>query len=346
MFSSGWILSAALAVAPLLAAAQPAEPPLELPQWRLQWANDGMLRSDDQFTNGFLVQKHSALAPRLEATAGTPAFGKRLADALLPEDSALRYRESWGFGQNMQTPGDLREPKLILDDVPYVGMLAWTNTFVALNDERFTGFETLLGWTGPAALGEWTQKLVHALTGNVDPKGWHNQLDSEPILNLYYAKKRKILRLPHFDVALAFDAGLGNFFTFGQGAIEMRFGEMPQGFAFVPSPIGRGMNFDASMAQPDRNFLYGSLSVKTTGFLLSLQREGNLLRDRDSWTRFNTIQMEDQVSQLILGLHIERRRWGVHLNLWFSTDTIVDSTLSDETDVDNSFGTIAVEWRH
>lgn len=346
MMSSGWLLSAVLALTPLLAAAQSELLPLELPTWRLQWANDGLLRSDDQFTNGFLVQKHSALASRLEATTGTPAFGKRLAAVLLPEDSELRYRESWGFGQNMQTPGDLRERELILDDVPYVGMLAWTNTFVALNDDRFTGVETLFGWTGPAALGESTQKLVHALTGNVDPKGWDNQLASEPIVNFYYGNKRKMLRLPHFDIALTFDAGLGNFFTFGQGALEMRFGRMPDGFAFVPSPIGRGMNFDASMSQPGKKYLYGSLAVKTTRFLLSLQREGNRLRDDDPWIRFNTIRMEDQVSQLILGAHIERPRWGVHLNIWFSTDTIVDSTLSDETDVDNSFGTIAVEWRH
>jgi hypothetical protein len=54
---------------------------------------------------------------------------------------------------------------------------------------------------------------------------------------------------------------------------------------------------------------------------------------------------ERLVGQLILGFHIERERWGIHVNFWFSSDTLERNTLSTIEDPGNDFGTIMFEKR-
>ena len=44
--------------------------------WRFEFANDAFVDSDNQFTNGFALQKHSPIASSLDETTGTAAFGK------------------------------------------------------------------------------------------------------------------------------------------------------------------------------------------------------------------------------------------------------------------------------
>lgn len=313
--------------------------------WRLYWANDVLVKSDNQFTNGLSIEKHSPWFSRFDDTTGTPAFGKRLARALLPESNGLAYRESWGFGQNMQTPEDIGRADLITDDVPYAAMLGWANTFVAADDRRFTGFEMLFGWLGPGAFGGATQRLVHDGLGGDDPRGWDNQLDNEPIVNFYYMKKRKLVNARHFDVSVDFDAALGNFFSFGQGGLEMRVGRRPSGFAFVPGPIGRSMSYDATIRRSGERFLYGSLTLRATRLLLALPRQGNNFSDSNPWTELHTTEMEKRVGQIILGVHFEQPRWSAHLTYWRSTNTIERNSLTPIEDADNTFAAISFERR-
>jgi hypothetical protein len=303
------------------------------------------MHSDNQFTNGIAAQKHSALFASLNDTKGTPAFGKRLAAAFLPDSPDLNYREGWAVGQNMQTPEALELDELLPNDVPYVGMLGWTNSYIAFNDRRLTGFEMLFGYVGSAAFAEPIQGAIHGLTDSPDPKGWNYQLDSEALINLYYVQKRKVWRRPHFDGAISFDAALGNFFTHGQTALEMRFGNIPDGFAYTPTPIGRGMTINTRSSSANERRIYGSIVVRATRFLLALPREGNNFGSDNLWTRNNSIQMEKRVRQVVAGLHIDRGSWAYHLSLWLSSDTIKRATLRDNPDPRNDFVVFTFERR-
>lgn len=314
--------------------------------WQIEWHNDAFASSDNQFTSGISVRKHSDLAATLEGTSGTPAFGKTLARWFLPENSSLHYRESWTLGQNLQTPDDLDIEQIVLNDVPYVGMVGWSNAFTAFDDRGFTGFGLLLGWVGESAFGEEVQRAAHELVGETEPQGWDHQLDFEPLLNLYYMKKRKLWRLPSFDGAVGLDVAAGNFFSFGQIALEMRAGDAPRGFAFVPVPVGRGLDYDAKLLEPGEVYTYVSLVMRATGMVHALPRKGNSLRSDNEWTENNTIDMERLVGQVLLGVHHERERWGVHLNFWFSTDTVEDGDgLFPSENPRNSFGSVTFEWR-
>lgn len=313
--------------------------------WRVTLSNDGFVGSDDQFSSGLDVQRFSALYPSLAATSGTLATGKPLAGLFLPEDDTLRYREGWAFGQNIHTPDATGRPTLVTNDVPYMAMLAWQSSFTAFDDTRFTGFQWLVGWVGDEALGEEVQKTSHELFQAGDIDGWDNQLDSEPLVNLYYSKKHKLWRLSSFDGAVTADAALGNLVSFGQAGMEMRFGDMPKGFAFLPDPVGRGIDYDARLDTHGGPYLYGSLTVRGTGFLNSLRLQGNTFRNDNAWTQQNTIDMERLVGQAILGGHYETRSWGLHFVLLLGTDSVDPATLEPNASPQNSFGALVYEWR-
>jgi len=314
--------------------------------WQFEWHNDAFANSDNQFTNGSKLRLHSRLFEDLESTRGTPAIGKFLGRWLLPEDHTLHYRESWALGQNLQTPDDIATEDLILNDVPYVGMIGVSNSFAAFDENRFVGVGMMLGWTGDSTFGEQLQSAAHSVTGASDPKGWDNQLDFEPLVNLYYSRKRNLFRTRGVSISVGADLALGNFFTFGQVAADLRIGKAPRGFHYQPAPVGRAIEFDAALREPGQHYTYLSVTSRTTGIAFSIPRDGNLLRNGNEWTENNVIDPEPWVHQFVVGLHHERSRWGVHLAFWYSSDTVKDDRrLFPTEDPQNSFGTITVDFR-
>ena len=313
--------------------------------WRFEFANDVLFDSDNQFTNGFALQKHSPIASSLDATGGTAAFGKGLARHFLPNEEGLNYRESWSFGQNMQTPEDIENPDLILDDLPYVGLLGWSHSFVAFDDQRMSAFGWMLGVVGPASQADELQDAVHSAIDADEPLGWENQLDDEPVLSLFYSKKKKLWRNPSFDGAIAFNAAASNFMSYGELAMEMRFGRMPQGFAYIPNPLGRGLHFNATIPNNDQTAIYGTFALRATGFLVDMMREGNTFVDDNPWTENNVLDPENVIGQAFIGFNYERPKWALRFNFWFTTDTVDEDSLAGDEDPDNRGGTITIEWR-
>ena len=346
--STKWIatlvwVAAALACSPL--AAQEGTDYSQASTWRIEMANDVVFDSDNQFTNGFAIQKHGPAASSFDAMGGTAAFGKGLAKFFLPKGDGLTYRESWSFGQNMQTPDDIENPDIILDDLPYLGLLGWSNSFVAFNDERMSGFGWMVGVVGPASQADEVQDWFHNVISADEPLGWDNQLDDEPVLSFFYGKKKKLWRNPSFDGAVTFNAAASNFVSYGELALEMRFGRMPQGFAYVPDPIGRGLHFNATTLDNNQTAIYGTFIVRATGFLVDMLRDGNTFVDDNEWTENNTLDPEDFIAQAMVGFHYERPKWALRFNFWFTTDTVDADSLAGNEDPENRGGTITFDWR-
>jgi len=325
--------------------AQETQDPEQFSTWRFEFANDAVFDSDNQFTNGFELQKHSPIASSLEETGGTAAFGKALARVFLPDSDRLNYREAWSFGQTMQTPDEIENPYLILDDSPYMGMLAWSSSFIAFDDQRMTGFGWLVGLVGPDSFAEDVQKALHKFNGATDPVGWNNQLDNEPVLGFFYTKKRKIWRRRSFDTALAFTGSLSNFIAYGELAVEMRLGRLPEGFTYVPDPIGHGLHYQALLPSASRTAFYVSLIARGTGLAVNMPREGNTFVNDNPWTELNTIEPEDFVAQVFLVLNLERPRWALRMSFWKTTDFFKKVSLAPAADPENEVGTITLEWR-
>ncbi len=313
--------------------------------WRFEFANDVAFGSDNQFTNGFSVQRHSPLADSLSDVDSAWGFGRGLAGRILPEGSGLQYRHTLAFGQNMATPDEIEDPNLILDDLPYLGMLALESSWIALNDEELTGFGLTFGIVGEYSFAEDVQEAVHSLIDSDDPEGWDNQLDDEPILQAYYVRKGKFRNTKNFDIGYNFDASLGNFHTGIDAGIEMRFGRKPEGFAYIPDPIGRNMTYDAVLSRPGQgqSYFYGSAGIRAWAWAVFMPLEGNTLVDGNDWTDDNTIDPENVIGQFLFGVHYERPRWALHFTVALSTDNVDSDSLSP--DVENDFGWITFDWR-
>ena len=313
--------------------------------WRFEFANDVIFDTDNQFTNGWRLTKHSAAAQDLDDLEGVWQFGRWFADRVLPQDGGMNYRNAFTIAQNMATPEDLDDPDIILDDVPYSGFLAAEGSWIAFDDKRFTGFAVTAGLVGEYSLAQFFQETVHELIDATDPQGWEHQLDHEPVLNFHFMKKYKLWNTPNFDGAFNFDVSAGNYHTGVDLGLEMQIGRKPIGFTYVPDAVGRNMTYDATLGRADgRAEIYGTIAARVWAWALFMPLEGNYLVSDNEWTDNNTIEPENVIGQAIVGFHIVKPRWGLHFSWTFATDNVDPDTVAGGV-VDNDFGMITFDYR-
>jgi hypothetical protein len=104
------------------------------------------------------------------------------------------------------------------------------------------------------------------------------------------------------------------------------------------------MDYDATLLPNNSTRLYASVTLRATYFAWALPREGNLLVDNE-WTDRNTVDINRAVGQTVFGLHWVGPRFGAHLSLWLSTDTVEKDNLPSSEDPRNSFGSFMAEYR-
>ena len=326
-----------------LAQAKPEGVSVESATWRFEFDNDVFFGKDNKISSGWSLQRHSAVVESWDALGGIGRWG-----AVFPTlaKEGLVYRSGIAVGQVIQTPDDLSRSDLIEDDVPYAGVLALHASWYAFSDEEFRGFNIVVGVVGPLSLAEQTQKTIHKWIDGIEPKGWDNQLSTEPVINCTYMRKKKIWRMGNpagisFDAAINGDVGLGNLFTHAGVSLEMRLGRnMEGGFMSVPNPVGLDMYYMASLkpAYPEKASFYASLVLRGNVIVHTIFSDGNTFRDSHS------VDKEPLVGQVIGGLHYERKRWGIHFNGLISADT-VDTKKTFAAEGRECLGTIVVEWR-
>ena len=321
-------------------------PPLpgDFRTWRFTWDNDVVVKSDNQYTNGWSLQVHGAPDRSWAGAAGTPAFGKAMARWFLPDQrDNLNFREGWSVGQAIQTPNDLERKDPILDDVPYAAAIAAQNTWIAYDDRRLYGFGWLMGLVGPAALGDQTQNGFHALTGSDKARGWDNQLHNEPLINFYYESKWKLAGSSHGDIAGGVEAKLGNLVTAAAVTVEGRLGwHVPRGFMYTPDPIGRRLSYDALLPprEPTSWTFYASFAAGAGVLGYAEFYDGNLFHDSQS------IDHKTIGEAVVFGLHYQRWHWGFHLSLEHSTDVVSPLVARSETNPTDDYGSLMIEFRH
>ena len=320
---------------------------VESATWRFEYDNDIIFNKDNKISCGWSLQKHSAVAGSWETLADVPGFVRRWGKAIPTLTSeGLVYRAGIAIGQVMQTPDDLSRSDLIEDDVSYAGVITLQATWYAFNNDEFRGFEITAGVAGFPSLAEQTQKTMHKLLRSDDPKGWGNQLDFEPVININYMRKKKIWCQGNpagfsFGLATNGNVGLGNLFTQASVELEMRFGHnMSGGFVYVPDPIGLSMHYLASLKPENARAasFYASFVLRGSAFAHNIFLDGNTFRDSHS------VEKEPLVALAVVGLHYERYNWGIHFNVMISSDN-VDTTKAPAAEGRERLGTFDIEWR-
>lgn len=221
--------------------------------YSFHFENDLFADTDQQYTSGV---KFTAVTPDL-----TSAFRDRpelpdWARRLIPYIPFIRERGAnrtlaFSLGQNIYTPADVATSALVTTDRPYAGWLYFGTTFQTRDINRQDTFDVQFGLIGPYSFAEETQQLVHELRGILVPRGWDNQLRTEPGLVLAY---ERTWRLNLFgersgfssDVLPSLGAALGNVTTYASAGVQLRAGwNLPSDFGYSPIRPGGVTQVDA-----------------------------------------------------------------------------------------------------
>lgn len=233
------------------------------------WENDATRGSDRHYTQGAMLRY-------LSSDAATPPWLRRWSDHI-PDVSFTTEGLKFGleFGQQIHTPEDLEAVDVVKNDQPYAGWL-YLGTYLQRrgpSDSRvhLPVMEVLrldLGVIGPEAQGEGTQKVWHGR----DPRGWRNQLKTEPGLALRY-ERTYLWRQPHW----------GQFALDGLPCVEGAAGNVDVHFG-AKGTLRWGYNIPNTFEVPEKRtskgfgaYIFGSLGGRIVAHNIFL--DGNTWRD-------------------------------------------------------------------
>lgn len=187
----------------------------------LVWENDKFAGTDRDYTNG-------VRASWLSSEENMPAWTRAVADNL-PLAPEGHKRISIALGQSMFAPEDLKSTTLVPNEQPYAGWLYGSLGMVSDTGKTLDNVMLTVGVVGPLSGAEQTQKFIHRLTDSQDPKGWDNQLKTEPGIILTYERKwRGIIEASPFgigvDVTPHAGVNLGNINTDASVGATFRLG--------------------------------------------------------------------------------------------------------------------------
>lgn len=161
------------------------------------------------------------------------------------------------FGQNIYTPANIAIAAPQPYDRPWAGLLYGSRiarvSYVepSLAAQRQDLIEVSLGIVGPASLAREAQTVVHQLIGVGLPKGWDNQLSTEPVLQLRYDTALRWPRTDggHADVIARVRGNLGNALISLEAEATGRIGWNLSGFG-VPLIPSAAMSPALALAGP------------------------------------------------------------------------------------------------
>jgi hypothetical protein len=314
--------------------------------WRFEFANDGFVHTDNAFTSGWSLQRHSQQHDgwaEIEPSTFS-SWISRTIPGLGDRGDRIVKRAS-GLTQVIMTPEDISNPEPQPGDWPWAGALGWSESWYAYDNDRLNAFQIYVGILGPWAMAEQFQVPLHDLINADEPLGWDNQLESEPLVNLNYALKRKLVSGGEYDggfgtdMALGGKVGLGNFSTFADMTLEVRIGwGLPRGFVQSVDPPGRGIMLDPVVGVANTTQVYFSVKARVSATLYTVFLDGNSFGD----SPHPGVDYDRIGRSASFGFHIARKRWAAHFVL-NTYDELPFESVNPLTDM--SWGNVTLEYR-
>ena len=259
--------------------------------------NDSFFGTDRYYTQGTRLQY-------MHRPNSVPTFiGNTLTNFLPLGMSVERTRIGVAVAQEFYTPSHITGTAPILTDRPYAGWIHGSIILrrfgavdpipgLAVQDE----FEMDLGVVGPESLSEETQKWWHNLWGYAQPRGWDNQLKTEPVFQFYLTRAYRfgvetknywgLECIPHGKLAL------GSVYDYAEVGMTLRAGyNLPRDF--IRSPL------ESFSTQPSDNPPSWSAYVFT-----GMDGRGvahNMFLDGSNWRSSQSIAKENLVADFRAG---------------------------------------------
>ena len=347
----GSIVMAVVVVMPVIGAAEEGEGATgkaleQRDLWRLVFDNDGFVHKDNAFTSGGSIQRHSHQHNSWQEM-GPSKFSGWISRTIpgLGDGGQRIVKRGTGLSQVIMTPEDIENPDPQPGDVPWAGALGWSESWYAFDNRRLNAFQIYFGILGPYSFAEQFQTRVHDWINADEPLGWDNQLTTEPLLNLNYAYKRKLLNYGTYkrgfasDLAAGGEAGLGNFWTSARVSLEWRFGwGLPEGFTHTADPPGYGIMLNPNPGAPGSFCMYFSIVARVSATAYSVFWDGNTFGD----SPHPGLEYDTMARGAVFGLHVASRRFSAHFN-FYSYESLPFESVNPLTDL--NWGNITLEYR-
>ena len=182
---------------------------------------------------------------------------------------------------------------------------------------RMDTLEIDLGILGRHSYTEDIRKTWHKWIDSTDPKGWDNQLKDEPLLNVFFERKWRLLRsaLGHgfaYDLIPHLRCSLGNAMTAADFGGQVRFGwNLPRDFGtFLIRP---GSDTNAPMDEDDPRFYpsFNRFGVHLFAGLDALAVARNILLDGNTFRDSHSVDKKPFVYHFIMGACIIVHRFKI-----------------------------------
>ncbi len=298
--------------------------------------NDVFVGEDNGYTNGFGLT--FGKGPFKEFNDDTlPSWQHWLTKDLYISTMPNKQRGvAHMFFQRMQTPDDILTDELIIDDVPYVGLVAWQGTMYAWDSEISDQFSLYLGAVGPAVLGEEAQKFVHSALGSDEPLGWDNQIENELVVKVELQRVWNLYRSSgdgfQFDILGITGAGIGNLESAAKAGVAIRWGRnLSSSFVTFSLQADRQIN---PLALSPTNDFYVFLGAKG-GYVFN-----DILIDGNTFSDSHSVPLEHVQDQVSAGAVWNIGRYGFVFQL--SSNSSKSALIDDREE----FGAMSITYRY
>jgi hypothetical protein len=303
--------------------------------------NDSLFDKDSNYTSGLRLNWLSrAVDDTMESDHG---FTRKMVQwtSFLPfvGNSGYRNHLSLGLASAMFTPYNtwVRDPPP--DDRPYAGITFFDGGVHAYTTRWLHSYNLWLGLVGPASGAEWLQRQTHDLFGRQFPNGWETQLENEPILNVFYQARHKLIntgqgRAMAFDLIWNGGFGFGNWYTGANVGLVARFGHNLLSDFGATAIYQPGSHHGVlPISKPEKRpscYLWAGADGSVMARDLSL--DGNTFKESRS------VEKKPMRGSAAVGLNASWRRMMLSFSLFFVSDTYETQKSS------NHFGSLTLYY--
>lgn len=230
------------------------------------------------------------------------------------DDNFVHYK----LGQNMYAPSDLKRSDHIVGDRPYAGIIYGGVGYEFFRDptSAWTHYGELdFGMIGPAAFAGHTQRFIHRVLNCRDPKGWHNQLHNEFVVNGQWWTKYNWYLCDY--VALVPRAGVlaGTIQDAAEVGCDLKIGWN------LRNDVGNSLMFSSSSSAKHKSFfdklcVYVYAGADERYYLYNHFLEGSFIRDKDRDQHLD-VDIERFVGEIQCGACVKYERFVIRYYMIF-----------------------------
>lgn len=301
--------------------------------------NDTYYDQDSNYSAGGRI---SWLTNEIDVDSKEGFYPKLLrASSFLPFIGNDGYTHQVGFSLvlGMATASDIDNPDPPETERPYAGVWLFNTALNAYTEKSLHTWTLSLGWVGPSSHGEEIQSWVHEQIGSSEPKGWDEQLEDEPILNVWYRFQHRLLRNQitrtfDYDIIGGIGGGLGNFYSGASINSVFRIGyNLPMNFGPTTNSFADD-DRNAVIANPpkDKFYIYFYAGVDGSAIAHYITLDGNTFVDSHS------VEKEPLVGIWVNGLSLGYKRFAFTMRHTYATDLQKDQHGSYE------FASTTISW--